>query len=253
MSRQFLSFLCCTLLACFVIAIPAARATVIHSDVSAATVNFVDISEGSPTGDPEPLYGQPIAVVDTLLFPTTASFSAASVDGAGSDQTDGKLNFMVEAKNGYFITSLSISEGGLTTLTAPFGGDAYTEVVGFAVVKVLEIGNAPVNLPAIQSFLSITPLGGQYLLSDIGGSSFATGWTGSLNLPLPASTTKLSVTLDNNLFAATLGPGTRAFIDKKAFEIDVDTELIPEPTTTMLAFTGVAGMFLTVFRRKGAF
>jgi hypothetical protein len=221
-----------------------------HSDVSGATIDFVGISEGSPTGDPEPLYGQPVASGDNLIFPTTASFSASSLDGGPSDQTDGKLTFTMMAKSGYTISAFNYSEGGLTTLNAPFaGGDAFTQVVAFAAVKVLEVNNAPVSLPTIQSFMAVSPLGGQYLLSSIGGTSYATGWSGTLSVPLPAGTTKAIVTLNNNLFAATLGTGSRAFIDKKSFDIDIDT-VVPEPSTVLLSAAAMLAWSLGSFRRQ---
>lgn len=228
------------------------QATIIHPNVSGATVNFTNISEGSPTGDPEPLYGQPSANVDTLVFPTTANFAASSLDGLASDQTDGKLTLTMEAKPGYKLTSLKIFEEGLTTLNSPFGGDAFAQVVGFAVVKVLEIDNVPVVSPAVQSFLTISPLGGQYLLSSIGGLSYTTGWTGTLSAPFPAGTTKAQISLNNNLFVASLGTGSRAFMDKKAFEIEIETELIPEPTTMMLGLLAAGGLTLSTFRRRMA-
>jgi hypothetical protein len=252
MRRQQTATAALACLALCLVCATSARATTIHSNVSGATVNFTDISEGSPSGDPEPLYGQPSAVGDTLVFPTTSNFAASSLDGGASDQTDGKLTLTMEAKAGYTLTSLNISEGGLTTLNAPFGGDAFTQVVGFAVVKVLEIDNLPVVLPAVQSFMSFSPLGGQYLLSSIGGSSYATGWTGTLTSLFPAGTTKALVTLNNNLFAASLGNGTRAFIDKKAFEIDIETELVPEPTTVALGLFAAGGVALTSLRRRFA-
>jgi hypothetical protein len=234
------------------LAVPAAQATIIHSNVSGATVDFTGISEGSPTGDPLPLYGQPIAVGDSLVFPTTASFSATSLDGGPSDQTDGKLTFTMMAKPGYTISAFNYAEGGLVTLNAPFGGgaNAFAQVIGFAAIKVLEINNSPVNVPAIQSFMTVAPLGGQYLLSSIGGDSYSTGWSGSLSVPLPAGTTKALVTLDNNLFAATLGNASRALIDKKSFDLDIDTELIPEPTTVMLGLSAFIGLSITTFRRR---
>ena len=54
------------LFTCFVLGTTAAQATVIHSNVSGTQVNYTSISEGSPTGDPEPLYGQPFANVKKL-------------------------------------------------------------------------------------------------------------------------------------------------------------------------------------------
>lgn len=167
------------------------RATIIHTNVSGTTIDFVDISEGSPTGDPEPLYGQPFASGDNLVFPTTASFTASSTDGAASDQTDGKLTFTMMAKPGFTLTAFNYAEGGVTTLNAPFNaGDAFTQIVAFAAVKVLEINNSTVSLPAVQSFMTVSPLGGQFLLSSIGGTSYSMGWSGSLSVPFPVGTTK---------------------------------------------------------------
>jgi len=233
-----------------------AHATLIHSDVMGDTVWFTNIEESSPTGDPLPLYGQPATNGDELIFPTTGNFSANSLDGLGSDQTDGKLGMMIEAKAGFVLNSIFIEENGLVSLNGPFGGDAYAEVVGFAVVKIAEILNVPVNLPGFNVFFNVSPLSGQYQLSTIGGSSFSSGWTGFGNIPLPENTTKVNVTLNNNLYAATLGSGTRAFLDKKAFEMDVVTEkipdLIPEPASGVLALAGGLLMLARVVRFERA-
>jgi hypothetical protein len=234
---------------------PRAHASIIYPDLMGTTVWFTGIEESSPSNDPLPLYGQPSANGNELLFPTTGSFSAASLDGVASDQTDGKLSLMIVAKEGNAINFFNITENGLTTLNAPFaqlGGDAYTEVNTFAVIKVAAIAGVPVNLPAFNVFLNEVPLGGQYLLSDIGGTSFASGWSGFVHVPLPDNTTKVNITLNNNLFAATLGSGTRAFIDKKAFEIDVDSDgmRIPEPATLVLVVVGL--LVCGVLRKPGA-
>jgi hypothetical protein len=167
-----------------------------------------------------------------------------SIDGGPSDATDGKLSVTVMAKPTFVIDAIEISEGGLTTLNAPFGGDSFTEAVSFAIVKVLEISNSPVNLPAFPVFLTMSPLGGQYQLSVIGGTSYATGWDGVASIPLPLNTTKVDLVLNNNLFAATIGQGTRAFMDKKDFEIDVDTSTIPEPASVALGLSAFVGLLL---------
>ena len=239
-----------TLLVTLSFVVAQTHATIIHSDVSGTTIDFINISEGSPTGDSLPLYGQPVASGDNLVFPTTAGFAAASIDGTGSDQTDGKLSFTMVAKPGFTISAFNYNEGGVTTLNGPFmSGDAFTQVVAFASVKVLEINNSPVSLPTLQSFMAVSPSGGQYLLSDIGGTSYSTGWSGSLNLPLPAGTTRALVTLDNNLFATTQGDGTRAFIDKKSFDIDIDT-VVPEPATVALGVMAMLGFSLGTCRQR---
>lgn len=215
------------LLALFVVVAPA-QATIMHSDVSGTTVDFININEGSPTGDPLPLFGQPIASGDNLVFTPTANFAATSIDGTGSDQTDGKVSFTMVAKPGYSISAFNYTEGGFTNLNGPFsGGDAFTQVVAFAAIKVLEINNVPVVVPTIQSFMAVGPSGGEWQLSDIGGTSFNTGWSGSLNVPLPTGTTMALVTLNNSLFASTEGTGTGALIEKRAPSILMSTPSFP--------------------------
>jgi PEP-CTERM motif len=223
---------------CALIVSPASAA-LMHPDVMGATVTFKNIEESSPTGDPLPIYGQPSANGNQLVFPTTGSFAASSVDGGPSDQTDGKLTLMIVAKPGNFIDSFRISENGLTNLNRPFGGDAFTQANTLYVANVAEIFGAPVNPPAISEVLNPSPLNGQYQLSIIGGNSYSTGWSLDKVVPLPPGTTKVNISLNNNLFAATTGAGTRAFIDKKSFGIDVDTHNVPEPATFALVIFGV--------------
>lgn len=231
----------------------SASASLIHPDVSGATVNFINIVESSPTGDPLPMYGAPTVNGDQLVFPTTGNFSANSLNGGLPDETDGKLTLVIQAKPGFVLDDFRIEESGLVLLNAPFGGNAYAEVTAFAVVKIAEIGGNPVNPPSFPVFLSINPQNGQYLLSALGGSSYSQGWHGSRFVPLPADTTKVNISLNNNLFTATLGAATRSFLDKKAFEIDVNThELegqdIPEPMTLLLLPT--CAVLMTIRRKR---
>lgn len=250
MSRLTFSLVPLFALTCMSLTAPIVRATIIYPDASGATVDFINITEGSPTGDPEPLFGQPIVSGDNLAFPTTASFTATSTDGGPTDQTDGKLTFVMMAKSGATISAFNYAEGGFTSLNAPFSnGNAFTKVVAFAAVTVLEINNAPVSLPTIQQFMTISPLSGQYLLSSIGGTSYSTGWSGAINIPLPAGTTKALVALNNSLVAASLGGGSSALIDKNSFGVDIDT-VIPEPSTVLLAAGAMLTWSLSSFRRQ---
>ena len=240
----------------FVLGTTTAQATVIHTNVSGATVNYTAISEGSPTGDPEPLYGQPFASVNNLIFTPTASFSALSTSGGPADQTDGKLTFIATAKPGFALGVINFDESGLTVLNAPFGGDAFTSVLAFAEIKVLATSGVPVSAPSNNYFFSFTPDSSFLHSADALGPSlpFATGWNGSLSVTLPANTSKILVTLDNHLYAATVGVGTGALIDKKGFDVDFDTELdpnnnIPEPATLLLGWLGMS--FITL-RRRGS-
>jgi hypothetical protein len=222
----------------------SSQATVIHSDVSGANVNYTKISEGSPTLDPEPLYGQPFANVNNLIFTPTASFSAISTSGGPANQTDGKLTFIATAKPGFELGLLKFNETGLTLLNAPFGGDAYTSVLAFAQIKVLAVSGVPVTASPTAHFFNFAPDSSFLHSADATGPSFATAWAGALQVVLPDKTSQVLVTLDNHLYAATVGVGTGALIDKKGFEVDVDIDLnpdyIPEPGTLLLGIVSVA-------------
>jgi hypothetical protein len=210
-----------------------------HSDVTGTSVWFTQISEGSPTGDPLPLYSQPFANGDQLIFTPTAGFSATSTSGGPSDQTDGKLHVVIESKPGAFISKLDFEEVGLTLLNAPFGGDAFTSVLAFAELKLLEVNDVPIVSPATTHFYSFAPDSSFLHSADASGPSFATPWVGTLSLTLPTQVTKLLLTIDNHLYAATVGVGTGALIDKKTFTISVTPDgsvnpNVPEPSTLAL-------------------
>jgi hypothetical protein len=216
-----------------------AAADIMHSDVNGASVWFTDISEGSPTGDPLPLYSQPFASGDELVFTPTAGFSAVSTSGGPADQTDGKLSLIIEAKPGAFIDKLDFEEVGLTILNAPFGGDAFTSVLAFAEIKVLEVNSLAVVSSPTTHFYSFAPDSSFLHSADATGPSFATPWVGQLSVTMPNDVTKLLLTVDNHLYAATVGVGTGALIDKKTFSISVtpDGDInpnVPEPSTLAL-------------------
>ncbi len=219
-----------------------ASASLIHSNVMGTSAFFTAITESSPTLDPLPLYDQPFAVGDELVFSPTGNFSANSVSGGPSDSTDGKLSLMITAKPGQFLDELKFSEVGLSILQAPFGGDAYTSVDALAVIQVVMINGQVVNLPASLHSFVFTPQNTFQHSIDATGPSLASAWVGALNVDLPALATKVLVTVDNILFAATTGTGTGALIDKKGFTISVvpdDEGNIPEPGTLALAILAI--------------
>lgn len=216
-----------------------AVADIIHSDVTGSSVWFTQIKEGSPSGDPLPLYSQPFSNGDQLIFTPTASFSAVSNSGGPSKTTDGKLSLVIESKPGAFISKLNFEESGLTTLNGPFGGDAFTSVLAYAELKLLEVDDAPVVSPVSSHLYNFTPKSSWLLSSDAVGPSLATGWNGSLSLDLPEKVTKLLLVIDNQLYASTVGVGTGALIDKKTFSISVTPDgsvnpNVPEPSTLAL-------------------
>jgi hypothetical protein len=228
-----------------------ATADIMHSDVNGTSVWFTNISEGSPTGDPLPLYSQPFANGDDLIFTPTANFSAVSTSGGPANQTDGKLNVIIESKPGAFIDALDFEEIGLTILNAPFGGDAFTSVLAFAEIKILEINDAAVVTLPTTHFYSFAPDSSFLHSADASGPSFATPWVGTLSVTMPNLVTKVLLTIDNHLYAATVGVGTGALIDKKGFSISVTPDgnpNIPEPSTIAMGLVGLAGFLV---RRRG--
>jgi hypothetical protein len=220
------------------------KADIIHSDVMGASVWFTAISEGSPTGDPLPLYNQPFASGDELVFSPTANFSAVSTSGGPANQTDGKLYFTVEAKPGATIQSLGFEEVGLVVLNAPFGGDAFTSVLAFAEIKILEVNNVPIVSAPTSQFFNFAPDSSFLHSADATGPSFSTPWTGNLVITFPNDVTKALIALDNHLYAATVGVGTGALIEKKGLSVNISTvgSPIPEPSTLALFAIGCAAI-----------
>lgn len=243
---MFYSF-CYKISLCFVLYfafISTSFADIIHPDVMGETVWFRAISEGSPTNDPLPLYGTPTISGNTLDFPTTGSFAATSEAGNGPDQTDGKLTFMVEAKEGHSLSGILFEEIGLTRLAVPFDGDAFTSIEAFAVIKINQVAGVDVNVPSTTRFFDFDPSDVFQHSIDATGPVFSSDWLGSAGIRFRRPVTKATVTLNNILLAATTNDsGTAALIDKKEFVVRVPTdELIPEPTTLVLG--GLFGLIV---------
>ena len=270
----------CALITC--IAASDLQAALMHPSVMGDTVTFSGIEESSPTGDPVPLYGPPSASGDNLDFPTTGNFRAFSQNGdPGADLTDGKLNVMITSKfnQGFFINSLHFSESGLVTLFKPPASDddPFAQVTGLVDIDIVEVDGVaitPIELHGLQ--LDFTPSAGTFQHSvdndvvgvdspaNIPGPSFGTGWNGGLSVNLHdilvenqvdfwEGVTKVNITLDNTLLASTTQNGSIAFIDKKDFDITVDTERdpkIPEPATALLI--GLASATAVAINRRRA-
>ncbi len=238
----------CLLLALVMVSLSSlASADIIHSNVNGTSVWFTNIKEGSPTGDTLPLYDQPISIQDVLVFTPTAGFAATSSADGLPDQTEGHLSLIIEAKPGQVIGGLKVDEAGVTRMTAPFGGNAFTSVLAYADIRVLEVGGVPVASPITSHIFSFAP-NDSFLFSDLAtGPTYATSWQGSLSVAFPANVTKIMLTVDNAMTASTIGAGTTALIDKNSFSIAVVPTgvVIPEPGTMMLGAIAFGGIFLT--------
>ncbi len=251
------------------LAVGNCHADMIYADVMGGTAWMTSIVESSPSGDDSPLFGQPVANGDNFDFSPTGDFSATSQDGGGSDFTDGKLSFMIVAKDGYALNTLEILESGVATLIDAFGnGDALATVSGIVDVDINEIDGESMPIELGSFDMTFSPNNGQYQHSLIGsGPQETISWEGGVEIDLydaavqhlnsdpDLGVTKITVTLDNILFATTTGEATLATIDKKDFDINISTEPrdpqteVPEPTSAVLLLMSASA--LIAVRRNG--
>lgn len=236
---------------------PVLAAPINYGDFSGDTVDYLQVTEDSNSGDSVPLFGAPTVSGDSLDF-NPVGFSA-NASGGGADITDGQLKFTVKAKDGvgpnfYAISNISLSEAGDTTL-AGFGTDATTTAVfGNVFVNIHEVDGIGINAVGANYVMSFTPSGGTYGLGTDGGGGplYNTAWKGSLladlnalltanNIPFVGGATKVTVNLDNTLIA-TSETGTATLIAKKDFGGLSVTVNVPEPTSFLLAGFGLLAL-----------
>ncbi len=221
-------------------------AAINYGDFSGNTVDYLQVTEDSNSGDTPPLFGPPSVSADSLDF-DPIGFNANATGAAGNDVTDGNLNFGIMSHAGYAIHDVKLSEAGDTTLSG-FGTDAtYTSVTGMGVLNITQVDGSAITPIVVPITLTFTPSGGNFgLLTDGGGGPhFSTGWSGSWmenieqilvnnQVPFTRGATKLSINLDNTLTALSEN-GTFALIAKKDFGgLSVTINNIPEPATWIL-------------------
>ncbi len=233
-------------------------APIVHGTFPALTVDDLGVQEESATDPlqgsfPGPgLFGAPTVSGDVMDF-NPQNFAASST-GLASDQTDSNLKFLVMAHANKSINVISFAEAGDTTLTG-LAGEAQTTVgaVITAEITELNIGGVltPVSINLPQVVLGFAPQSSFLLSADGAGTK---GWTGNgvLNLLPYGVVTKVFVSLDNTLSAASLA-GTSAFIQKKdadAVVITTVTGEIPEPSSVAIAMLAVVFGSVSLRRRK---
>jgi hypothetical protein len=235
-------------------------------------VTYVNVTEDSGADEPLPLFGTPTVTGNSIDFNPTG-FDASS-SGVDSDITDSNLVFMVTAKSGSRISSITLNEAGDTTLAgnvAPGSMNTASAVFASGVLDIHEVDFMGINHISVPFALTFSPSGGTYFLGTDGGGGpiFNTQWTGSVTLDIDAiliangfmippgpvdpegGATKISIDLDNTLVAVSQ-QGTTATIGKKDFggvviRTNVRTEPggepeIPEPATFVLVGLSVLGL-----------
>jgi hypothetical protein len=241
---------------------PSFSASINYGDFAGNTVTFIDVTESSD--DPLPLYGAPTVSGDSLSF-SPQQFLAKSEFGVPvSDTTDGQLTFMIKADGGQAVTNISFEEGGALSVTglSTATNDTYVDVSAVGYVTVTEIDGVGVDPVAIPIGLIFDfGVGGNGTWRRVAeGSVSGFLWNGLQALDITQElidrgkvvqigATKLTINLDNILFAQSEPVGS-ARIDKKLFlEITTSTP-IPEPSCLVLVSCGIVG-FAMGLRRRG--
>jgi hypothetical protein len=238
----------------------SAQADILYSanygDFVGDTVTYLEVTESSET-DANALYNAPSISLDTITF--NPDFTSFSEGAGGSDTTDGKLTFEIDAHSGSVVNELKFSEAGDVNLIG-FSGDAYADVSANFIVTVTEVDGIAINPVTGTTAMTFSPSAdGSFLLSNLGGPGYNSGWTGlmeinvdglltSENVPFVSGATKLTVTLDNTLSTLSQA-GTEAFIAKKDFKgFSVTSVAIPEPASAVL-LVGMTSGLMFVRRR----
>ncbi|HEX6960362.1 MAG TPA: hypothetical protein VF175_00735, partial [Lacipirellula sp.] len=243
-------------------------------------VTYVNVTEDSGADEPLPLFGAPTVTGNSIDF-NPLGFDAASANG-GADITASNLAFMVTAKSGSRIQSLTLSEAGNTTQggnVTPGSMNTATTVTASGVLDIQEVNFQAINHISVPFAMTFNPSGGTYFLGTDGGGGpiFSTQWNGSVTLPVEqiliangfdippgvidpdGGATKISIDL-HNVLAAVSEPGTSALIAKNDFggltiRVNVPTEPggdpeIPEPTGMALAALSLLPLAVAARRRR---
>jgi PEP-CTERM motif len=227
---------------------------IVYGTFPGATIDYVGVQEESSSDPGSGFFGGPTVAGDAMDFNPQAF--AASSSGLNSDLTDSNLQFMVKAHANKGINAISFAEAGDTTLTG-LAGQAQTTAGTIINAEVQELNIAgvltPVSINLPQIVMPFAPKGSFLLTVDGAGTK---GWTGDVVLDLSAfggQVTKVGISLDNTLTAASVA-GTSAFIQKKdadALVISVSTGgRIPEPSSAVMAMIAAVLGGAFVRRRK---
>jgi hypothetical protein len=219
----------------------------VHGDLSGTTVDFEDITEESFT-DPVPLYGAPFASGDSLLF-LPPSFVSSSAGAGGSDVTSGSISLTINAKPGYFISVISLSEFGDWSISGVGTSDTFVSLSGSLDVTDNTI-TGDTNSDALTTNVPFPQTGAG------NGNFMATAGVDLIDLGL-IGVTSVTVYFENILETGSEA-GTSALIQKKLLgntTLTVET-IIPEPASivvwSLLGLSLVGGSWLRRRRQAAA-
>lgn len=250
----------CALLSVVIFSL-SAPADTIPVTLAGANVVYEDIVESSHAGDPEPLFGTPSVVGDSLVFYPTGFFAQSGALG-GVDLTDGLLKFRLKAVDGFGITSLQFSDFGGYSLAGMAGATGIVQVSTPALIEITKVDgvalSSPVLVSATRTYTNLVPSGptsGQDTLSSYPPFTLVSNdWTTTLTFDIAGAlaakgitgmATELNYTMDN-ILAALTSQGAVASIDKKRVAVDPTVEPVPEPAALALAFAaGALGLAFT--------
>lgn len=193
----------------------------------------------------------------TLTF-FPSDFIVQSTNGAGVESIFDILNFTIDAKQGYAIKNLSLSETGDYELSGDFGASGDAPQVNarglWAVTSNTTIDTAGVgDLPAGFNFRSEQLFNTGTLTGDTNGAGF--DWNIGANVDLSSyenwgMDTSVTATLENHISAWSFDNGELGNIAKKSISISVKTiSAVPVPAAVWLFGSGLLGL-VAVARRK---
>lgn len=252
----------CALLSMVVFSL-SAPADTIPVTLAGANVVYEDIVESSHAGDPEPLFGTPSVVGDSLVFYPTGFYAQSGAAG-GVDLTDGLLKFRLKAVGGFGITSLQFSDFGGYSLAGIAGATGIVQVSTPALIEITKVNgvalSAPVLVSPTRTYTNLLPSGptsGRDSLANYPPFSLVSNdWTTTLTFDIAGAlaakgisgmATELNYTMDN-ILAALTSQGAVASIDKK--RVAVDPTVVPEPAALAMALAaGALGLVYTRRRR----
>ena len=203
---------------------------------SPGDAEFLAVTEDSGT-DATPLFEAPVSQVNALLF-TPIAFASESSNG-GSDATSATLATTIEADAGFAIGRIIIHQTGDLSLLGPAGTVATNASMSTA-VQIEDLS------PGLGGVINGDVLFAPGDLFDVTQNGFV-AFSGNLVIDLTGlGVTRAALSLEHALQSAS-EPGTTSFIQTKTFAIEVESVLLPEPST-LAALVLVGGV--TVLRRR---